>query len=333
MPPPPKLPPRRNDVTIDRPLRSDSVALRQAEEWVRRNIDKLDRAEMGWLYEQYKTVYARILTHMSEVYDSDGKPRLVMRAQLLEQIEREMLSLYSQIVAHEDQVFVDAYKRGLYGRAWALDMATRDDIVISMPQMLPNEAIRALLLGQYYGKPWHTDLGYNFEEYVARIKSSLTQSMIQGEGMAAAQRRLKNELGIVTDRRRGKVGSPERAAFRRNFYRTALITRTEIMRASNLGALAVYEENQDILRGWEWAATRDERTCKICGGNLDGNVYKFGDPQIPPPMGSHSGCRCTPLPVLIDTALQDRVAGIRVTYAQWRAQHPIADDGGLTKAA
>ena len=287
---------------------------------------------MGWLYEQYKTAYARMLTHMSEVYDSDGKPRLVMRAQLLEQIEREMLSLYAQIVAHEDAVFVDAYKRGLYGRAWALDMATGADMVIGMPQLLPNEAIRAMLISPYYGKPWHAELGYSFDEYIARIKTSLTQSLIQGEGMAAAQRRLKNELGIVTDRRRGKVGSPERKAFRRSFYRTALIARTEIMRASNLGALAIYEQNQDILQGWEWVATRGERTCDFCAGE-DGKVHKFGSSKIPPPMGSHPGCRCSPVPVLIDTALQDRVAGVRVTYAQWRAQQPIVNDGGLTQAA
>jgi len=332
VPTPPRLPPRRNDVTIGRPLRSDSEALRRSEEYVRRNLDNLDRAEMRWLYEQYKVAYARMLTHISEVYDSDGNPRPVMRVQLLDQIEREMLSLYAQIVAHEDMVFIDAYKRGMFGRAWSLDMATNPDIIVGMPQLLPNEAIRAMLISPYYGKPWHDELRYNFEEYIGRIKSALTQSLISGEGMQAAQRRLKNELGIVTDRRRGKVGSPERAAFRRNFYRTALIARTEIMRASNLGALAVYERNQDVLEGWEWAATRDERTCRICGA-LDGKVFKFGDPQIPPPMGSHPGCRCTPLPVLVNKEIQDAVAGVRVTYAEWRKQRPIADDGGLTKAA
>lgn len=328
MPTPKKLPRPRVALDIDRPLRRDSKALRDAELFVRRNLYNLEQDEKQWLYDQYQIAYARILNHMSEVYDSDGNPRLVMRAQLLEQIEREMLNLYAQIVQHEDAVFVEAYKRGLYGRAWALDMATRDDIVIGMPQMLPNEAIRAALLapatgrkGKYLGATWATELNMDRDVFIASLKRSITQSLIQGEGMKAAARRLLKELGIPTS-----PTQPFRAASKQAFSQV----RTEIMRASNQGALAIYEENQDILQGWEWAATRSERTCDFCAGE-DGKVHKFGSSKIPPPMGSHPNCRCTPIPVLIDTALQDRVSGIRTTYQQWKAQQPIVDDGGMSK--
>ena len=156
--------------------------------------------------------------------------------------------------------------------------------------------------------------------FVHRVRASITQSLIAGEGIAQAQRRLRDELGIQTDRRKG---------FKRNFYRTLLITRTEIMRASNLGALSIYEDNQDILAGWEWVATRDEHTCTICRA-LDSKVFSFDDPQQPPPSGSHPGCRCTIVPVLIDTDLMDRVSGgPRQTYDQWAIENGIFDDGGL----
>jgi SPP1 gp7 family putative phage head morphogenesis protein len=109
-----------------------------------------------------------------------------------------------------------------------------------------------------------------------------------------------------------------------------LVTRNEILRASNLGALSVYENNQDILDGWEFVSARDERVCKICGA-LDGKVFKFGDSQQVPPSGSHIGCRCTAVAHLRDTALMDQVqGGPRQTYSDWARENGIAMvDGGL----
>jgi SPP1 gp7 family putative phage head morphogenesis protein len=306
-------------LSIGRALRSDSQALRDSEEWVRRNIDQLDREQARWLYDQYKIAYQRMTHILESVYDQQGKAHPELRAKLLDQIERELWTLYGIVSDHLDPIFEEAARRGYYGRAWALDMATNPDIVPSFNQLLPREAIRSMLLTDYLGKPWHDDLGYNFQQYVGKIKSSLTQSLISGESMATAQKRLAENLGVKT----GKKGK-----FKANFARTLMITRTEIMRASNLGALAIYEQNQDILSGWEWVATLDERTCKICG-RLDGKRFKFGDPMMAPPSGSHIGCRCTPVPVLIDSALMDAVAGVRQTYGEWAAQHGIAFDGKL----
>lgn len=311
---------RRDDgAEIARQLRTDSDALREAETWVRRRIYGLSDEEARWLYDTYKASYRAMLDVLTTAYDADGTVSQRRRAEVLNQVEREMEALYRQVFGHTAQSFEQAFLQGFYGRAWALDAATNQDVRIVTP-LLPAEAVRAALLAPYVGTPWHEDLGYNFQEYTTRIKRSVSQSLIQGEGIQKAQRRLRDELGIQTDRRSG---------FQRNFYRTLLITRTEIMRASNLGAMSIYERNQDILRGWEWVATRDERTCPICGA-LDGKVYKFDDPQMAPPSGSHPGCRCTAVPVLIDTGLMDEVmGGPRVTYAEWAAQNGIFTDGGL----
>jgi hypothetical protein len=248
----PSRPKPDDPAAISRKLRSDSQALRDAEWWVRRRIYGLSDQEARRLFDLYMQTYRQMAGTLSMAYGSDGSPDLARRAQLLRQLEAEMATLAQQTGISLDDALVAAYQQGYAGRAWALDMATNPDVPVRLRPVLPANAIRAALLQPYLGTPWHEELGYNFAEYTTRIRRSVTASLMQGEGMAQAQRRLRDELGVVTDRRKG---------FRRNFYRTLLITRTEIMRASNLGALAVYEENQDILNGWEWVATKDERTC------------------------------------------------------------------------
>jgi len=315
----PSRPKPDDSAAISRKLRSDSQALRDAEWWVRRRIYGLNDQEARRLFDLYMQTYRQMAGTLSMAYGSDGSPDLARRAQLLRQLEAEMVALAQQTGISLDDALVAAYQQGYAGRAWALDMATNPDVPVRLRPVLPTNAIRAALLQPYLGTPWHEELGYNFAEYTTRIKRSITTSLIQGEGMAQAQRRLRDELGVVTDRRKG---------FRRNFYRTLLITRTEIMRASNLGALAVYEENRDILNGWEWVATKDERTCFICGG-MDGKRFGFGDAQMQPPSGSHPGCRCTIVPVLKDERLMNEVAGVRETYSDWAARRGMVTDGGL----
>lgn len=322
----PRLPLPDDGALITRTLWSDSEALRTAESWVRRRIYGLEKEQARALYELYLKNYREVAGTLTMAYSDDGKPVFARRAILLEQMEREINALIAQAEAHIDTALIDAYEQGYAGRAWVLDQATNPNIPIRFRPVLPAQAIRSLLLQpmmgrdrRYMGQDWHTELGFAREEFVLRTKRSLTASMAQGEGIGAAMRRLRDEYGIQTDRRKG---------FRRNFYQTTMIARTEILRASNLGALAVYEENADILSGWEWTATKDERTCPICGA-MDGKRFKFNDPQLQPPSGSHPGCRCTIVPVLKDERLMNEVAGIRETYSEWAARNGMITDGGL----
>ena len=104
----------KDTLGIGRELRSDSEALRYAEYWVRRKIDALDQQEARWLYDQYKIAYQRMASTLQTVYDSAGKPQLVLRAQLLNQIERELWSLYAVIDQHMDETFLTAAQQGYW---------------------------------------------------------------------------------------------------------------------------------------------------------------------------------------------------------------------------
>lgn len=301
-------------------LRTDSEALRYAEWWTRRKIYGLEDQELRWLRDQYVIAYKEIMSTLPDAYDSDGTPELARRARLLAQIEGELNALMDALGPEMSQAVEDAYRQGYYGRAWLLDSVTVQDWNASRNTLLPSEAIRALLVQDYIG----VDGWVNLERgrLIEAIKNSLSQSMIQGESMTQARNRLIKELGVKPGQNKGFKGSA---------WHMMLIARTEIMRASNLGALTIYEQNQDVLSGWEWVATLDERTCPICGG-LDGQVFRWGSRQAQPPSGSHPGCRCTIVPVLRDTELMDKVLKRpRVTYCEWAQQQGIFDDAELCR--
>ena len=313
---PPKKRSDRNSA-IDRKTRTDSDAMKQAEQWVRERIYGLSDDEVRWLVKEYISTYKRMLNSLHDLV-GEGRMRPAQLVKLLTDIEREVNALTGRLNGHLDPAMLDAFRQGYYGRAWLMDQLTVAEWGTTFNVLLPSEQIRAMLLQDYIGVSDWIEL--ERAELVTRIKKQLTSSMIAGEGMAQAAQRLRRTLGVQAG---------QRSEFKGSAWRVLLITRTEIMRASNLGALTVYEQNQDILNGYEYVATKDERTCPICGG-LDGKVFRFGAANaVMPPSDTHPGCRCTVIPVLRDQELQNRVAGVRQTYAEWAAMTGIMSDGGL----
>jgi SPP1 gp7 family putative phage head morphogenesis protein len=309
---------RNKNAAINRQTQTNSEDLRRSEQWVRERIYGLEDQEVLWLIEQYIVTYKELLADVENSY-AGGRLSPPALAQLLVDVENEVNALAARLTERLDPTMLDSFRQGYYGRAWLLDRITAAEWATSYNVLLPVEQINALLLQDYVGTSEWIDL--ERADLVSRLKKSLTRAMIAGEGVGKAAERLRNDLGVKSGQRSGFKGSA---------WRTLLIARTEIIRASNIGALTVYEQNQDVLKGWEWVATLDERTCPICGG-LDGKVFKFGSDQPLPPSGSHPGCRCTIVPVLIDEALQDDIAGQRQTYDEWAAQRGIINDGGLAE--
>lgn len=75
---------------------------------------------------------------------------------------------------------------------------------------------------------------------------------------------------------------------------SATVVRTSMQHINNSARQSLYAENADIVEGYQWVATLDSRTSKICQ-DRDGQVYKIGDGPIPP---GHPNCRSTTIPKL-----------------------------------
>jgi len=64
------------------------------------------------------------------------------------------------------------------------------------------------------------------------------------------------------------------------------LVRTIVNHVSSVARYQVYEENADIMDGYQWVATLDNKTTIICG-TRDGEVYKLGAGPMPP---AHYNC-------------------------------------------
>lgn len=116
--------------------------------------------------------------------------------------------------------------------------------------------------------------------------------------------------------------------------------RTELQRVNNLAVEDSFQANRDLLRGKQFVATLDTRTCPRCSA-LDGEVFaedpQDGERQLSeaPEVPLHDRCRCTYTVVVRsaddisrrtglaldpnETSLLDGKPAKRMTYDQWLA--------------
>lgn len=310
-------------IAAERNVARRQAAMRDAEEYVRTRIWRLEDdtiAELGQLYlEAYQQMAGQVAGIAARYGDvgSWSANDTVFRARteaLLNALNSEVARLTDSITAQVMDSAIRGFQGGYYGRAWLLDVGLRGVAESSLP-FLPVEAIRAQMLAPYIGSTFTDRFIDARTEFEQTIRKALVESQIRGETIGQAQRRLAEALGMPK-------GAGGYAA------RLEMIARTEILRGSNMGAMAIYQANPDVLSGWSWLATKDERTCPICG-ELDGQSFDFDSTQGAPP--AHPRCRCTPVPNLKDTALEMAIVGPRETYKQWAARRGFTarDDGGV----
>ena len=77
---------------------------------------------------------------------------------------------------------------------------------------------------------------------------------------------------------------------------TATVVRTAMQHVNNSARQVVWADNDDIVTGYRWVSTLDDRTSDVCQ-DLDGEVFKIGDGPIPP---AHPNCRSTTIAELRD---------------------------------
>lgn len=74
------------------------------------------------------------------------------------------------------------------------------------------------------------------------------------------------------------------------------IAHTALMHVATEARFATYQENEDVVIGYEWVSTLDSRTTPLCQSR-DSQVYLFTDKFQPKPPG-HFGCRSSTSPKL-----------------------------------
>ena len=72
------------------------------------------------------------------------------------------------------------------------------------------------------------------------------------------------------------------------------MVRTAVAHTSNFARQRFYEANDDLVKGWQFLATLDNRTSITCA-SLSGKIFPVGQGPMPP---RHINCRSTSVPVV-----------------------------------
>lgn len=83
---------------------------------------------------------------------------------------------------------------------------------------------------------------------------------------------------------------------------TKAVARTMVMQASSNAQLHAYTSQDHLIKGVQWEATFDSRTCPMCASKHARKYSKDEAPSQP----AHLNCRCTWLPVFIDESLNTK---------------------------
>jgi SPP1 gp7 family putative phage head morphogenesis protein len=116
------------------------------------------------------------------------------------------------------------------------------------------------------------------------IATSVVNGYLMGQTADEIKARLvgQSKNGLLT----GEIAKQQKSLER--------LIRTTLQHIESKARDMTYSENEDLIKGWQYVATLDTRTCPECGA-LDGNVYDLGVGLKPP---IHWNCRCTTVPVV-----------------------------------
>lgn len=139
------------------------------------------------------------------------------------------------------------------------------------------------LLTPIGGLRWTDRLAVDLLDVHDRLVGAIGEAVSSGASMDRAARMIQDATGL-TETYKGRL---------------VAIARTEIQRVSNEAALATYRQNTDVIKGVQYLATLDSRTCLTCAP-YHGQVFTFAaDGSLPdaPAIPQHPRCRCFYSPV------------------------------------
>lgn len=216
-------------------------------------------------FETTKT-YLRMLDDLGAILE-DGHMEAAKR---LRQIARELAKVEAR-----------------WQEAAVFQIVPRDAHVLVLPSQPVNLSIvQAVVTQPMQGKAdreWWDDLS---RQTAARLKTQIGLGLSQGETQDQIIRRVRGTK--ANGFRDGVLEVPRQQA--------AAIVRTTTATVSAAARQETYRQMADVLKGVQWVATLDTRTCPVCGP-LDGKVFDIDDASAPKPP-QHWNCRCTTAPVV-----------------------------------
>jgi len=292
-----------NDVVRDRIIRQAVLLERYKSGEVRKIISFFNRSLEPDLVDQL-TRYA-------------GKTLTFNRIEIMRRSVKEvMAAAYLQMEKELEPDLIDLGKSQGKWDAAVIEKALPVRVSVSglsvptIREMVVNKPIHGRLI-----REWFEELA---PAVATRINQQIMIGVAEGEGIDQITRRIR---GTAKNRYRDGI-------LARSRREVEAVVRTAVSGVVNNVRQATYQANTEVVKGVQFVATLDTRTCEICAG-YDGQVFGLMDGPRPP---QHYGCRCTTVPVVKSwkelgfsfdempaserAAMNGRVSD-KITYGEW----------------
>lgn len=253
----------------------------------RKRLDKLE----GKARNEIKDIYSSVLKEMHpwvlayhakkaadiaagvDPHDAGGVANAEQR-RLIAQLEFELKAASAPLADITARAQADAFEIANSQAFKLAQVGAPDPLEVRVAWRRPSyEALKTLVGYAGDGRPLDTYFSSKLPAQGAKaVQEALYLSTVLNEAPKKAAKRLE-----------GAVAG--------NAWRAETIARTEILRAHRETTRVNYEENNDVVLGYQWLAARDSRSCIICW-MLSGKIFKTKDP-----FGTHVNCRCTLTPI------------------------------------
>jgi SPP1 gp7 family putative phage head morphogenesis protein len=281
--------------------------MRVCESLIRRRLYSLEDEAVAQQYHMYRAAFNDIRSRSLDLAQQYSVTELSNTANVIRwrrdvdtYTQQRAAALSQQVAYHSLQAAGKLYLLGYYGRAWALDMSTKPDVLIRAPIPSTADVTRDVLqpglteswepdrlIYELLGVEWRQQYADNIGDMVRKIRTTMN-SAIQGN------LNVQNWTQLVADAMGVNISKAQ--GFKSAFNRIQALTRTYAMTAANEGALGLYTANSNLVEGIEWLASNDGRVCPTCA-RLNGMVWLIGDSDMQRPP-QHPNCRCTIIPII-----------------------------------
>ena len=311
------------------------LGARYTESYLRRRLFDVEDNAVVKQYNAYVAAWKDLRRVAFDLADRHGvggtlgmdTASMAWRREMIEQVAQRMNHLTDTIGLIGFQTSVLAYLVRFYGELWSLDVTTREDLEIRVPNLDENEVSRRVVSQPFYeahpdvgndlifelmGQDWRDQYGAEVGDVVRRIRRTLNRSLTEEADIRGTMRRVADELGVVTDHRRATVPN-----VRQNFRKVEVITRSFVNNNANTASLNAYEANADVIGGVQFVPANDSRVCPKCE-RYRGQQWPLGSIDIVRPvLDTHPNCRCSLVPVVLEETLVPADEIPRQSFSEW----------------
>lgn len=245
---------------------------------------------------------------------------------ILRRLEQSPDSFALQVRLQEIQRYVKAGYAQLYRRlkprlqsqakrqAKQFKSAIESSVTVALDVVLPADIVSVVTTDALGGRTLQRYFGSLATKTANKVGNAIKTGIVSGDSTPAIVKEVQGILKISKDHAKTLV-------------------RTSMNHVSNEVQQALYDENKDVIAGWEFVATLDARTSAICQAN-DGKFFENGKggSNVPP---LHMNCRSFTIPILKDwkglgiknpsettRASLDGQVPARQTFGEWIAKQP-----------